>query len=180
MQKKTFFSSFFLWNWAPQGTIMMACSLPMKSRERLTCDVLDTFAKHSCRVHDLNDADCWAQNGSTHSSVFTTAKHQVSNRYPVKNCCAQNSSTQEVFMQLWNIHNFFFNNLYQIPSEKLPCVNLSFHSYQYSLWTVSIYYKLSLFTAQAMILTCYIFTTVNKLCLNQYSQFPFNVFHKPV
>ena len=158
---------------------MMACSLPMKSRERLTCDVLDTFAKRSCHVHDLNDADCWAQNGSTHSSVFTTSKHQVSNRYQVKNCCAQNSSTQEVFMQL-SKKKFFKNKLYQIPSEKLPCVNLSFHSYQYSLWFVSIYYKLSLFTAHAMILAFCIFTTVNKLCLNQYSQFPFNVFHKPV
>ena len=91
IQKKTFF--FLLWHWAPRGTIMMACSLPMKSGERLTCDVLDTFAKRSCHVHDLSDADCWAQNGSTHSSVFTTSKHQVSNRYQVKNCCAQNSST---------------------------------------------------------------------------------------
>ena len=30
----------------------------------------DTFATHFCHVGDITDADCWAQNGSTHDLVF--------------------------------------------------------------------------------------------------------------
>ena len=35
----------------------------MKNRKGLARDVFDTFGSHSGLVHDVTDADCWAQNG---------------------------------------------------------------------------------------------------------------------
>ena len=52
---------------------MLVCSLQMKGRKRLACDVLDTFATHAGLVYDITDID-WAQNGNTHSCVFATFK----------------------------------------------------------------------------------------------------------
>ena len=36
----------------------------------------DVFTTHSGIVHDVVDADCWAQNGGTHDQAFTVFKHQ--------------------------------------------------------------------------------------------------------
>ena len=113
---------------------MMVCSLPMKNIKRLTSDVLDTFAKYSCRVHDLTDADCWAQNGSTRSSVFATSKHQVSNKQDQvssEKTAVHKIAPKKCFCNFET--SICFNKQDQIPSEKLLCVNLSFYSYQYSL-----------------------------------------------
>ena len=35
----------------------------------LVRDVFDSFATHFGLVHDVTDADCWAQNGSAHVFV---------------------------------------------------------------------------------------------------------------
>ena len=54
---------------------------PLKSMKSWAWDVFDTFATHAGFVHVLIDADCWVQNGSTHSHVFAALKLQLlSNR----------------------------------------------------------------------------------------------------
>ena len=50
---------------------MLACCLPMKSRKRLAPGASDVFTTHSGIVHDVTDADCWAENGGTHDPAFT-------------------------------------------------------------------------------------------------------------
>ena len=37
---------------------MLVCSLPLKSRKRLACDVFDTFATHFGFGHDVTDTHC--------------------------------------------------------------------------------------------------------------------------
>ena len=57
----------------PLGEAMLMRSLPMKSRKRLAPEVCDTLiSTHAGLAYSSNvtDTDCWAQNGSTGSSVF--------------------------------------------------------------------------------------------------------------
>ena len=58
--------------WAPHGAPMLVHSSPMKSRKWLAHDVFDTFASHACLVHVVIDADCGAQNGSSHGCISAT------------------------------------------------------------------------------------------------------------
>ena len=53
---------------------MLIRSLHMRSRKKLTCDVIDTIATYVDPVHDVTGTDCWAQNGSTHGHVFAALK----------------------------------------------------------------------------------------------------------
>ena len=46
---------------ASQDSAMLVCSSPVKSRNVLTRDLLDTFAVHYGLVRDVTDTDCWAQ-----------------------------------------------------------------------------------------------------------------------
>ena len=41
----------------------------MKSRKKVSLWHIDTFASRASFVSDVTDADCWAQNGSTHSNI---------------------------------------------------------------------------------------------------------------
>ena len=34
-------------------------------QKKLSCEVFNILATHARRVYDVNDADCWAQNGGT-------------------------------------------------------------------------------------------------------------------
>ena len=46
-------STFF----ALKATVMVVCSLPMKTKEKLACGVLATFATHTGLVYDVTDTD---------------------------------------------------------------------------------------------------------------------------
>ena len=54
------------------GAAVLTCSLAMKKRKRLSCDVFDTFATWSGIAYDVTDTGCWAQNGSLHGCAFAT------------------------------------------------------------------------------------------------------------
>ena len=49
---------------------MLIRALPMKIRNRLARDVINTFATHAYLVHDVTAV--WAQNGSTHRCDFAS------------------------------------------------------------------------------------------------------------
>ena len=63
-----------------QVTAILVHSLPLMSRKRLVCEVLDTSATHADLVQDITVSvmDCQTQNGSTHNCVFATFKHKFS------------------------------------------------------------------------------------------------------
>ena len=46
-------------------------------KKRLARDVFNAFATYSGHVHDVTDADCGVQNGSTDGRVFATFKCRV-------------------------------------------------------------------------------------------------------
>ena len=50
---------------------MLSRSLPVENRKGLACDVSDALATHSTHlVHDVTDADCWAQYGSSQTCII--------------------------------------------------------------------------------------------------------------
>lgn len=49
--------------------------LPLKSRKRPVCDIIDTCATHDSLVHDLQDTDCETLTGSPLGCVCTTSEH---------------------------------------------------------------------------------------------------------
>ena len=63
-------SDFLLRIWAVKDAVILVHSLPMKSRKRLACVIIDTSD-----THDITDTDRQTQNGSAHSHVFMTFKH---------------------------------------------------------------------------------------------------------
>ena len=66
---------------AHNQSLAKSSSFPMKSRNRLACDLFSTYTTHSGIVRDVTDTHCLAQHGSTHCRVFQTFKHLfVSNR----------------------------------------------------------------------------------------------------
>ena len=56
---------------------MLVCSSPVKSRNVLTRDLLDTFAVHYGLVRDVTDTDCWAQD-ELENSTFTKQDEALS------------------------------------------------------------------------------------------------------
>ena len=52
------------------GAAVLTCSLAMKKRKRLACDVFATFATWTGIAYDVTDTGCWARNGSSHGCAF--------------------------------------------------------------------------------------------------------------
>ena len=56
---------------------MFTSEWSFRQKKRLARDVFNAFATYSGHVHDVTDADCGVQNGSTDGRVFETFKCRV-------------------------------------------------------------------------------------------------------
>ena len=71
---------------------MLIRSFQIKSRKRVVRDAVTTFATplNFGHVHDVSDANRWAQHSDTHDSVLATFKSRTlfnkQARNPVENC----------------------------------------------------------------------------------------------
>ena len=63
-----------MWIWAARGVAMSVHSLLNEEQKKVGSRYVWYLATHFGPVHDITEADCWAQNGSTHGHVFATFK----------------------------------------------------------------------------------------------------------
>ena len=107
-----------LWIWAPHGAAMLLYSLLKKGRTRLAHSIFSTLATHTGLVQDITHTDCWAQNGTTHSHVFTTFS-----------CWFSAKRTQN------RVKNSSKTIIYSIPSAQVRDASSLWFSFNYSAFS---------------------------------------------
>ena len=70
---------FLLQIWTPHGAAMLDHPLPVKSRNSLAHDIINTCAMHATAGldQDVKDADCQTWNGSAHDHGFRASRDRV-------------------------------------------------------------------------------------------------------